>query len=102
VGDYNDAYTFAQYLKSDFGVNLPRYANPRYDALLTAAQRQRQGEARAALLEEAERVMLEDTPLLPIYFYVNKHLVKPEVEGWYDNVMNVVYSKDLALGKHAR
>jgi hypothetical protein len=28
---------------------------------------------------------------------VNKHLVKPEVEGWYDNVMNVVYSKDLGL-----
>ena len=52
---------------------------------------------RRALLEEAERTMLADHPLLPIYFYVNKHLVKPEVQGWYDNVMNVVYSKDLAL-----
>jgi hypothetical protein len=28
---------------------------------------------------------------------VNKHLVKPEVQGWYDNVMNVVYSQDLSL-----
>ena len=34
---------------------------------------------RGALLEEAERVMLADHPLLPMYFYVNKHLVKPEV-----------------------
>ena len=41
--------------------------------------------------------MLKDHPLLPIYFYVNKHLVKPEVQGWYDNVMNVVYSRDLSL-----
>jgi len=41
--------------------------------------------------------MLRDHPLMPLYFYVNKHLVKPEVAGWYDNVMNVVYSKDLAL-----
>ena len=41
--------------------------------------------------------MLADHPLLPLYFYVNKHLVKPEVQGWYDNVMNVVYSKDLEL-----
>ena len=49
------------------------------------------------LLQSAERVMLRDHPLMPIYFYVNKHLVKPEVEGWYDNVMNVVYSKDLSL-----
>ena len=97
VGDYNDAYTFAQYLKSDFGVNLPHYSNPSYDALLTSAARQQDPLARSALLEEAERVMLADHPLIPLYFYVNKHLVKPEVQGWYDNVMNVVYSKDLAL-----
>ena len=52
---------------------------------------------RRALLEEAERLMLADHPLLPIYFYVNKHLVKPYVTGWSDNVMNVQYSKDLRL-----
>jgi oligopeptide transport system substrate-binding protein len=97
VGDYNDAYTFAQYLKSDFGVNLPHYKNPRYDGLLVSAAQQQDPIARSALLEEAERVMLADHPLLPLYFYVNKHLVKPQVLGWYDNVMNVVYSKDLAL-----
>jgi oligopeptide transport system substrate-binding protein len=53
---------------------------------------------RRALLEQAERDMLADHPLLPLYFYVNKHLVKPWVRGWSDNVMNVVYSKDLKLG----
>jgi len=99
VGDYNDAYTFAQYLKSDFGVNLPHYSNPSYDALLRSAALQQDPLTRSALLEEAERVMLADHPLMPLYFYVNKHLVKPQVLGWYDNVMNVVYSKDLALGR---
>ena len=49
------------------------------------------------MLEEAERTMLADHPLLPIYFYVNKHLIKPRVRGWTDNVMNVQYSKDLRL-----
>ena len=102
VGDYNDPYTFAQYLKGDFGVNLPHYKNPAYDALLERAGHAHDPKERAALLEQAERVMLADTPLLPLYFYVNKHLVKPEVEGWYDNVMNVVYSKDLALRDSAR
>jgi oligopeptide transport system substrate-binding protein len=97
VGDYNDAYTFAQYLKSDFGVNLPHYANPAYDALLAQAATELDPGKRRALLEQAESLMLADHPLLPIYFYVSKHLVKPQVQGWYDNVMNVVYSKDLAL-----
>ena len=97
AGDYNDAYTFAQYLKSDFGLNLPHYQSAAYDALLTRAAAEVDPGRRRALLEEAERVMLADTPLLPLYFYVNKHLVKPQVLGWYDNVMNVTYSKDLGL-----
>jgi oligopeptide transport system substrate-binding protein len=97
VGDYNDAYTFAQYLKSDFGLNLPHYRSAAYDALLTRAATEVDPGKRRALLEEAERVMLADTPLMPLYFYVNKHLVKPQVLGWYDNVMNVTYSKDLGL-----
>jgi len=78
-------------------VNLPHYASAAYDALLTRAAAETDRARRRALLEQAERLMLRDHPLIPLYFYVNKHLVKPEVQGWYDNVMNVVYSKDLAL-----
>jgi oligopeptide transport system substrate-binding protein len=97
VGDYNDPYTFLQYLKSDFGINLPHYKSAAYDALLASASRLTDVAQRAAQLEAAERVALADHPLLPLYFYVNKHLVKPEVQGWYDNVMNVLYSQDLDL-----
>lgn len=97
AGDYNDAYTFAQYLKGGFGINLPHYRSAGYDELVTAAAVAADPQKRRELLQQAERLMLHDHPLMPLYFYVNKHLVKPEVEGWYDNVMNVVYSKDLAL-----
>lgn len=97
LGDYNDAYTYAQYFKSDFGINLPHYKNPAYDLLLARAAAEVDPVQRRDVLEEAERLMLRDHPVIPIYFYVNKHLVKPEVEGWYDNVMDVAYSKDLGL-----
>jgi oligopeptide transport system substrate-binding protein len=97
VGDYNDAYTFAQYLKSDFGVNLPHYRSAEYDALVERAAAESDLVKRRALLEQAERVALADQPLIPIYFFVNKHLVKPRVKGWYDDILNVVYSKDLTL-----
>ena len=97
VGDYNDAYTFLQYLKGDFGINLPHYKSAAYDALLADAAQQTDATRRRQLLEQAEGVALADHPLIPLYFYVNKHLVKPEVRGWYDNVMNVTYSQDLEL-----
>lgn len=97
AGDYNDAYTYAQYLKSDFGINTVGYKNPAYDALLAKAAAAAGLTTRRQILEEAERLMLADHPLIPLYFYVNKHLVKPAVRGWYDNVLNVTYSKDLTL-----
>jgi ABC-type oligopeptide transport system substrate-binding subunit len=98
IGDYNDAYSFLQILKGGFGINLPRYESAAYDAALVAASAAA-GPERAALLATAERQMLEDVPLIPLYFYVSKHLVAPRVQGWYDNVMNVTYSKDLTLSK---
>lgn len=100
IGDYNDAYTFAQYLKSDFGINLPRYRNDAYDRLLIQAAAEPDRARRRALLEEAERLMFEDQPLIPLYFYVSKHLVKPWVSGFENNLMNVQYSKDLAIRAH--
>jgi len=96
IADYNDAYSFLQVLRGGFGINLPRYSSLRYDSLLDEAAIA--GTAgRQALLAEAERELLTDVPLVPLYFYVSKHLVAPRVRGWYDNVMNVTYSKDLSL-----
>jgi oligopeptide transport system substrate-binding protein len=97
VGDYNDAYTFLQYLKGGFGINLPHYASHEYDGLLDAAAQQVDVARRRRLLEQAERLALADHPLIPLYFYVNKHLVKPEVRGWYSNVMNIYYSQEFEL-----
>ncbi len=97
IGDYNDAWTFAQLLQSDFGINMTGYANPGYDSLLRQAADEVDLARRRAALEEAERLMLADHPLLPLYFYVNKHLVKPYVHGWTDNVMNVQYSRRIRL-----
>ena len=39
-------------------------------------------ERRLALLAEAEALMLEQQPVMPIYFYVSRRLVKPWVRGW--------------------
>jgi oligopeptide transport system substrate-binding protein len=99
IGDYNDAYTFAQYFKSNFGVNLTHYHNPAYDDLLSRAAVEVDPAKRRGLLQQAEQVMLQDQPVIPIYFYVSKHLVKPRVAGWYSDIMNVTYSKDLGLAK---
>jgi len=96
LADYDDAYSFLQVLQSGFGINLPRYSSAEYDDLLARAANSGDAGRRRALLQQAERVMMDDQPLIPLYFYVAKHLVSARVYGWRDNAMNVVYSKQLA------
>jgi oligopeptide transport system substrate-binding protein len=96
LADFDDAYGFLQVLQSGFGINLPHYANREYDALLERAADDGDPAERRDLLQRAEALMLADQPLIPLYFYVSKHLVNAQVHGWRDNAMNVVYSKNLA------
>jgi len=97
-GDYNDANTFLAIMQTDSAANMPGYSNPEFDALMQSAGEQLDLDRRRLYLEEAERVLLADHAVIPLYFYVSKHLVKPEVEGWQDNILNYHYSQHLSLG----
>jgi oligopeptide transport system substrate-binding protein len=97
MGDYNDAHTFLGILQSDNPANMPRYASGEFDELMARAAAQVDPAHRRLFLEEAERVMLQDHPAIPMYFWVSKHLVRPEVQGWGDNVLDYHYSQHLSL-----
>ena len=97
IGDYPDAHTFLSILQSDNPSNMPRYANEEYDSLMQRAAEQLDPDLRRAYLEEAERELLADHPVIPIYFYVSKHLVSPRVQGWGDNVLDYHYSQHLSF-----
>jgi oligopeptide transport system substrate-binding protein len=97
-GDYNDANTFLAIMQSDSAANMPGYSNPEYDELMQSAGQQLDLDRRRLYLEEAERVLLADHVVIPLYFYVSKHLVKAEVKGWQDNILNYHYSQRLSLG----
>lgn len=97
IGDYDDASAFTDILHSRHGQNDMAYDNPRYDALLAAAAAEADPARRQGLLAEAERLLQADWPVLPIYTYVSKHLVKPWVQGWQDNALDIHYSKDLRI-----
>ena len=97
LGDYNDAHTFLSVMQSDNAANMPAYSSEEYDSLMQRAAEQVDLGRRRLYLEEAERVMLADHPVIPIYFYVSKHLVSSRVDGWGDNVLDYHYSQHLTL-----
>ncbi len=97
MADYNDPTSFLDILRSTHGKNDTGWSDARYDAALDQALRTRDVAQRSALLAEAEQRLFAETPAIPVYFYVSKHLVSPRVQGWTDNVLDYHYSKDLHL-----
>lgn len=97
IGDYDDVSTFTDLLQSQHGQNDTGWADAEYDALLARAAQTRDPLQRQTLLAEAEARLLQEWPVIPIYWYVSKHLVSPRVEGWRDNILDYHYSKDLRL-----
>ena len=100
IGDYNDPYTFMEILRSNHGLNDSAYANPEYDALLADAAVEADAKQRFALMKQAEAIALRDHPVIPLYGYVSKHLVKPWVGNFTPNILDHHYTKNLYILEH--
>ncbi|MCZ0951291.1 MAG: peptide ABC transporter substrate-binding protein, partial [Rhodospirillaceae bacterium] len=100
IGDYNDAYTFAELFQSDGALNDSGYSNPEYDRLLAEASAEGDPQRRAELLQQAERIFLEDLPIMPLYFYVTARMVKPWVGGFTTNIMDHHRTRNFYILKH--
>ena len=91
IYDYPDAYNGLELWKCDSGNNNTNWCNKKYDALVTQAAKTQNDTARTALYQQAETILTGptgDLPIMPIYWYVYHDLVKPNVQGWFQNPMN--------------
>ena len=101
-GDYDDPTTFTDLFRSDSDQNLPAYANPDYDDALDRAAGSAESGDRPAEIAAAEAMLLDDYPIIPLYFYVSKHLVDPRVVGFESNSLDRHPSRHLSLEESAR
>lgn len=97
VGDYPDPYTFLGIWRTGDGNNETGWSNPRYDELLRLSCLEGDTAKRFALLREAETILLDELPILPVYWYVHTYLMRPELKGWVPSVLEHRCYKALAL-----
>ncbi len=100
-GDYNGASTFTDIFRSSNSQNLPSYQSEEYDRLLDEAVRSKDDGLRARLTAQAERLLLDDYPIVPLYFFVSKHLVSLQIENFRDNVLDRHPSQYLSKNNQA-
>ncbi len=89
ISDYNDPNSFLDLWITDGGNNRTGWSNPAYDSLIDAASRESDQAIRYEYLKNAETILLDELPIIPIYFYTNVYLLHPSVKGWYPNILNI-------------
>lgn len=86
--DYPDPMTFLELLTSDSGNNHSGLASAEYDALLDKANHELDAKTRLGLLRQAEALILEEQPIIPLYVYTRSQLWKPYVKGIWPNLQD--------------
>jgi ABC-type oligopeptide transport system substrate-binding subunit len=62
--------------------NNTGYSNPEVDALVEQARTETDVTKRLQLYQQAEAIILQDSPWIPMFFGKDHFVVKPYVKGW--------------------
>ena len=100
IADYDDAATFLNNFRTGDSENTSQYSNPVYDEALRNAAKASDTTARGKFYQQAEDLLGQDVPAIPVYHYVRTHLVKPWVGGFTPDKLGYYYSKDMYIKKH--
>jgi ABC-type oligopeptide transport system substrate-binding subunit len=62
--------------------NNTGYSNPQVDALVTQARTEQDQTKRMQLYRDAEKIIIQDAPWIPLFFGKDHYVVKPNVKGF--------------------
>ncbi len=97
IGDVVDPVNFLECFLTGGGNNRTGWSSPEYDRLIQAAYAEADPAPRLELLQQAEEILLDGGPIIPIYYYSWVFLMSPEVRGFKPNVLGQYRWQDLWL-----
>jgi ABC-type transport system substrate-binding protein len=104
IADYPDAenYLSVFYSKNPAPPNYTRYKNPQFDALFEKAIRETNDSIRYQLYRQADQVMINDAPVVPLWYDEVVHLVQPNVKGFTANALNLLELRRASFNSFGR
>ena len=102
IADYPDAenYLSVFYSRNPAPPNYTRYANPAFDDLFEKAIRETNDSIRYRLYQSADQLIMEDAPVVPLWYDEVVHLVQPRVKGFRPNALNLLELRKVKLEKN--
>ncbi|MCH6255404.1 peptide ABC transporter substrate-binding protein [Puniceicoccaceae bacterium K14] len=88
IGDYVDPTTFLGLYTSYSGNNNSGWGSQEYDDLLAKAAKAKSLEERMEYFHQAEKILADESPFIPIYYYMSSYLLDSRIKGWYPNLLD--------------
>lgn len=82
IGDYNDPNTFLDMWTTGGGNNNSGYSNADYDRIVSECLVEGDMDARMDMLHELEVLLMEEMPIMPIYYYTQPMMVSEKLKGY--------------------
>ncbi|MCC6745495.1 MAG: peptide ABC transporter substrate-binding protein [Acidobacteria bacterium] len=97
IADYLDPNTFLDLFQAVTLNNHPGWANAKYTKLMERANSDPDPLRRLTLLADAEAILLDEMPVIPLYYYASVKLRKPFVLGWGTNPLDQTPMKFVSI-----
>jgi oligopeptide transport system substrate-binding protein len=98
IGDYVDPNSFLDLWITDGGNNNTNWSNKEFDELiLRRIPAMKTLAERLAGFHEAETILMQEVPVIPIYTYQTRHLVSTSVKGMPPNLLDYYSFKNIYL-----
>ncbi len=86
--DYNDPMTYMDLWLSNSGQNNSNWASKEYDALINAAKVESNPEKRMDIMAQAEKLLMDELPIVPTFFRQETALIRANVKGVVDRALS--------------
>ncbi|MDP4176874.1 MAG: peptide ABC transporter substrate-binding protein [Bacillota bacterium] len=91
IADYTDPMTFLDIFTTGNGNNDPAYSSKDYDAKIAAARKESDAKKRMQDMHDAEDILMQDMPMIPLYFYTNIVCIKNNIKGFHKSPLGFVF-----------
>ncbi len=95
VADFPDSHSFMNVFTSSSESNYTGWSNPAYDKLVETAVSTSEESVRAALYAQAQRILLEDAVILPLFLTNHQALIKSDLKGVHLNILDKWYFSNI-------
>ena len=79
--DYADPVNAIESFVTDSSMNRTNWSNKEFDQLIADSKKETDNDKRWKLLQDAEKILIDEAPVIPLYFYNQLTLEKPSVSG---------------------